>query len=125
MKSLMLVVCTVAVLVMPPGAAVQDSGHGDSPKVTISIGSLTQIGATMLKPGDYRFQCKHVDGKTVLVITVVGTGKEILRVPCEEEAIGQKIGHSELRSIIRPDGVRILQSVRIKGETIGHRLVAD
>jgi hypothetical protein len=44
-------------------------------------------------------------------------------VPCEQESLDAKIVNSELRAIVNPNGTRVLQSVRIKGETIAHRLV--
>ena len=49
--------------------------------------------------------------------------KEVARVPCTEEAMPEKIADSQLRSFVRSDGLRALQSVRIKGETIAHRVV--
>lgn len=39
----------------------------------------TIVGTTTLKPGDYRFPCKHLDGKSFLVISEVGSGKELAR----------------------------------------------
>jgi hypothetical protein len=121
MKTLILAVCAAAVVLFPLRAAAQASGH-DSPKVTISVPNPTLVGTTQLKPGDYRFQCKHIDGKTFLIVSEVD-GKELVRVPCEEQSLSDKVVASELRSIIQPDGTRHLQSVRIKGETIGHRVV--
>lgn len=125
MKTLMFAVCVAAAVLIPwSAAAAQNPAHGDSPKVSISVAQATTVGGTLLKPGEYRFQCKHFDGKTFLVISEIGKGKELLRVPCTEESLQQKAEYSELRSLIAADGTRVLQSVRIKGETIGHR-VAD
>lgn len=124
MKTLMFAVCAVAAVLIPGRVAAQDPAHADSPKVSITVADPTIVGGTVLKPGDYRFQCRHFDGKTFLVVSDVGTGKEIVRVPCAEESLPQKTEYSELRSLLRPDGTRVLQSVRIKGETIAHR-VAD
>jgi len=123
MKSLMFAVCVATVVLFPLRAAAQSPAHVDSPKVTISIPNAVTVGTTVLKPGDYKFQCRHFDGKSFLVVTDVETAKEILRVPCQEESLNQKIADSELRSIVRPDGTRSLQSVRIKGETIAHQIV--
>jgi hypothetical protein len=123
MKTLMFAVCVAAAVLIPwSAAAAQNPAHGDSPKVSISVAQPTSIGNAILKPGDYRFQCKHIDGKTFLVVSQVDTGKELVRVPCTEESLPQKAEYSELRSIIAADGTRVLQSVRIKGETIGHRV---
>ncbi len=123
MRSLMFAVCAAAVLLLPVRAVAQTPAHADSPKVTITVATATLVGTTTLKPADYRFQCKHFDGKTFLVISEVGTGKEVTRVPCEEESLTQKSEFSELRSVVKTDGTRALQSVRIKGETIAHRIV--
>ena len=122
MKNLTLALCAALAVLLPVRAAAQTMEH-DSPKVTISVASPTLVGTTVLKAGDYRFQCKHVGGKSFLVVSEVGTGKELVRVPCEQEALPAKIVNSELRSIVRPDGTRALQSVRIKGEAVGHRVV--
>ncbi len=125
MRSLMFAVCAAAVLMLPVRAAAQNPAHvaADSPKVTITVSNPTLVGTTTLKPGDYRFQCKHLDGKSFLVISEVGSGKELARVPCEQETLTQKSEFSELRSVVKTDGTRALQSVRIKGETIAHRIV--
>jgi hypothetical protein len=122
MKTLILAVCAAVVVLFPLRAAAQAAGH-DSPKVTISVSNRTLVGTAVLEAGEYRFQCKHIDGRTFLVVTTVGTGKELLRVPCEEESLSGKTTASEIHSVIRPDGMRVLQSVRIKGETIAHRLL--
>jgi hypothetical protein len=123
MKTLILAMSAAAVLLFPLRAAAQATGH-DSPKVTISVTNPTLVGTTVLKEGDYRFQCKHIDGKTFLIVSVAGTGTELLRVPCEEQSLSSKTAASELHSVVRPDGTRVLQSVRIKGEMVAHR-VAD
>jgi hypothetical protein len=121
MKTLILAVCAAAVVLFPLRAVAQTPGH-DSPRVTISVPNATLVGTTVLKPGEYRFQCKHIEGKSFLVVSDAGSGKELLRVPCEEQALSDKVLASELHSVVRPDGTRVLQSVRIKGETIGHRV---
>lgn len=123
MKSLILAGCAALVLVLPFRATAQEPAHAaDSPRVTITVDNPTLVGDTMIKPGQYKFQCKHVAGKSFLVVTNENN-KEVARVPCTEEAMPQKIENSELRAIVRADGLRALQSVRIKGETIAHRIV--
>jgi hypothetical protein len=124
MKSLMLVACAALVVLFPLRAAAQDATHvADSPKVTITVENPTLVGTTVLKPGEYKFQCRHVDGKSFLVVTDTSSAKEIVRVPCTQETLKEKVADSQLRSILQPDGSRKLQSVRIKGETIGHTVV--
>lgn len=72
---------------------------------------------------DYRFECRAIDGKTFLIVSSIETKKEILRVRCGQEALNARVSDSGLRSTIPPDGVRVLQSVRIRGEQIAHRIV--
>jgi hypothetical protein len=121
MRSLMLAVCVAAVL-LPLRAAAQEAASADSPRVTITVANPTLVGDTLLAPGEYRFQCRHVDGRTFLVVTAPHGDKEIARVPCEQEVLPDKIVNSELRSVIAADGMRTLQSVRIKGEFVAHRV---
>jgi hypothetical protein len=123
MTRLLLAVCAVVLVLVPWRAAAQTPAHGNSPRVTITVNDPTLIGQTILKPGEYRFQCRHIDGKTFLVVTAAESGAEIVRVPCEEEALTGKVENSELRAIVGADGTRKLQSVRIKNETIAHRIV--
>jgi hypothetical protein len=121
MRSLTVAVCTALVVLLPWRAVAQEPPAADSPRVTITIDNPTLVGETMIKPGPYKFQCRHLDGKSVLVVTDE-KNKEVARVPCTQEALPQKIENSELRSIVRADGFRSLQSVRIKGETVAHRI---
>ena len=123
MRSLILGACTALVVLLPFRAGAQEPAHAvDSPRVTITVDNPTLVGDTMIKPGQYKFQCRHVDGKSFLVVTAEND-KEVARVPCTQDALPQKSENSELRAIVRPDGLRALQSVRIKGETIAHRIV--
>jgi hypothetical protein len=122
MKSLILAACAALVVLLPYRAVAQEPAHAvDSPRVTITVDNPTLVGDTMIKPGQYKFQCRHVDGKSFLVVTNE-SNKEVARVPCTQEALPQKIENSELRAIVRADGLRALQSVRIKGETVAHRI---
>jgi hypothetical protein len=122
MRSLMFAVCVAFGVFFPLRADAQTALYADSPKVTITVGNPTLVGSTVLAPGQYRFQCRHFDGKTFLVISEVDSKKEILRVACEQESLDGKIVSSELRAIVKPNGTRVLQSVRIKGETTAHRI---
>ena len=122
MRSLILALCTALVVLLPFRAVAQEPAHvADSPRVTITVDNPTLVGDTMLKPGQYKFQCRHFDGKSFLVV-IAENNKEVARVPCTQESLSQKIENSELRAIIRADGLRSLQSVRIKGETVAHRI---
>ena len=122
MKRLVFVACaSLAVLVFPLRA---DAQHAyDSPKTTLPVTKALAVGTTILQPGTYKFQCRTFDGRTFLVITSVDTGKELARVPCVRETLDAKVTDSDYRSLAGTDGTRTLISVRIKGETVAHRVV--
>jgi hypothetical protein len=123
MKRLVFVACaSLAVLVFPLRADAQRA-HADSPKTTLPVTKALAVGTTVLPPGAYKFQCRTFDGRTFLVVTSVETGKEIARVACVRETLDAKVTDSDYRSIAREDGTRMLISVRIKGETVAHRVV--
>ena len=44
-------------------------------------------------------------------------------MPCVQETLDATVTDSDYRSIAREDGKRTLTSVRIKGESVAHRLV--
>ena len=126
MKRLMLVTfAALAVVLLPLRAAAQQPMHADSPKVTISVSEDLTVGTTVLKPGDYRFQCKTFDGKTFLIISSVETGKEITRVACVREMLDGKVTDSQYRALRDASGKRVLTHVRIKGETAEHKIVVN
>jgi hypothetical protein len=124
MKRLILAAAAFAVLAPPVLAAARPT-HVDSPKLTVVVAQDLVVGMTILKPGEYKFQCRMFDGTTFLVVTAVDTGKEITRVPCTQEMRENKITESEYRTLVRPDGKHSLTLVRIKGEAVAHRLVLN
>ena len=124
MKRLLLIACAAIILcALPVRILAQPPAHADSPKVTMSVTQPLVVGPNILQPGDYKFQCRTFFGKTFLVVTNVVTGKEVLRVACEREMLEGRVTESDLRSLTRPDGKRLLTSVRIKGEIVSHRIV--
>ena len=124
MKRVIVFLSIVALFVALPRAAFAQ-GHPNSPKAEFNLSKSLVVGTTTLKPGLYTFQCLFVDGKDVLVVTSAEDGKEIARVPCTPEQLSGKIDMSDFRSITRSDGAQALTAVRIKGETVAHRLVLD
>jgi len=126
MKRMLVLVGAVAVLVALPHAAVaQDHSEANSPKAEFQISKSLVVGTTTLPPGTYRFQCVFADGKHFLVVTSADDGKELARVPCTPEQLSGKTQLSDFRSITKPDGSQALTAVRIKGETVAHRLVLE
>jgi hypothetical protein len=128
MKKMIAVLSLLATLLMPARALAQTTApHNhpyDSPKATINVDQDLVVGTTTLKPGEYRFQCRTIDGRTFLVVTLVKGDKEIARVPCEREQLNVAISESEFRTI-RRDGRHVLVSVRIKGESVAHIVVVN
>ena len=128
MNKIMAVLGLLAVLVLPARAFAQAAApHNhpyDSPKATIVVDQDLVVGTTTLKPGEYKFQCRTIDGRTFLVVTLVNRDKEIARVPCEREQLNGAISESEFRTITR-DGRHVLVSLRIKGESVAHTVVVN
>lgn len=116
------IACAVAVLMSPVRAFAQPA-HTDSPKTTLTVTHTMIVGTVMLQPGDYKFQCRMFGGKTFLVVSSISSGKEIARVPCERQTLDAPVANSDYRADVRADGKRTLTMVRIKGESVAHRLI--
>jgi len=123
MKNLAAAFAVLAVVALPAGAAAQEHSHAKSPKSDLHVSEPIVVGDTTLKFGDYTFQCIEIDGKNFLVVKS-DEGKEVARVPCEAETLSSKVTSSDFRSTVK-DGKRYITAVRIKGETVAHRVVAN
>ena len=124
MKRIFVLICAVAVLAaLPHSAFAQDHSEANSPKAEFQISKPLVVGTTTLPAGTYYFQCVFMDGNHFLVVTSADDGKELARVPCKSEQLTGKIQLSDFRSVTRPDGSQALTAVRIKGESIAHRLL--
>jgi len=126
MKKTIAAIALAAATLLPIRAIAQAAHEHpyDSPRATISVERDLVVGTTILKPGEYKFQCRTFDGKTFLVVTAAN-GKELARVPCVKEKLDAQVTETEFRSIAQPDGTRVLVSVRIKGEAAAHTVVVD
>ena len=127
MKKMIAAFTLVAASVLPVRAIAQTAHEHpyDSPKATISVEKDLVVGTTVLKTGEYKFQCRTFEGKTFLVVTDAHTGKELARVPCVRETLDAQVSDTQFRSVVRQDGAHVLVSVRIKGEAFAHNLVVD
>ena len=122
MKRLIFATCLLAALAFPLRAFSQVPHTADSRKADLHLSSSLVVGTTTLRAGDYLFQCRHIDGKDFLVVTSAENGKEVARVPCRAEALDSKASTTEFRSTKSADGTNTLTAVRIKGESIAHRI---
>jgi hypothetical protein len=110
---------------LPTFASAQSIHAANSPKADFRLVAPLAVGPATLPAGEYKFQCKTIDGQDFLVVTSDQDGREVARVPCRPEQLQQKTETSDFRSVFGPDGVQILTAVRIKGEMVEHRLVLD
>jgi hypothetical protein len=127
MKKMIAAFTLVAASLLPVRAIAQTAHDHpyDSPKATISVEKDLVVGTTVLKTGEYKFQCRTFEGKTFLVVTDAQTGKELARVPCVREMLDAQVTDTQFRSVVRQDGTRVLISLRIRGEAFAHNLVVD
>lgn len=110
-----------ALFALPNRAAAQHPEK--SAKADLHVSQTLVVGGVTLKTGDYKFECKHVDGKQMLVVTDIDSGKEVARVPCTPENLAAKARENQFRSRPGFDGVPELTAVQIKGETVVHRVI--
>lgn len=82
--------------------------------------SPMRVGDTLLKSGNYVFQHK-IEGEDHLVI-FQRAGKEVARVKCRLESLGQKAQRTTLYLHTGDGGEVILHAVVVKGETVKHLL---
>ncbi len=127
MKRILIAACGVLAFVAWPvlGSAQPTHHAANSPKTDFHISQPLTVGGETLKPGDYTFQCKKINGQDVLVVTSAEDGREVARVPCRPESLATKTSVSELRSVPRPEGGNALTAIRIKGESVAHRVVTE
>ncbi len=113
----------LAMLVLPTLASAQAVHSANSPRADLLLTEPLVVGSATLSPGDYRFQCKRIGEQEFLVVTSAEDGREVARVPCKPEALEKKVDISDFRSVAGPDGVHSLTAVRIKGESMAHRVI--
>ena len=98
----------------------------------VELTAETRIGATVLKPGHYRFRHATQDGQHYLVINqrpamrraneshAMGGGKEIARVPCEIVPLDATAKDTATYITTQPDGPQVITQIRVRGERGGH-----
>jgi hypothetical protein len=109
-----------AALTAAPAAAQAPQGHGGGKAAVTEVAKALLVGTVTVEPGTYRFECKHLDGRDYLVVSIVESKEEVAKVPCTPINLERKVQYTELRTMKRPDGALVLTQVRIAGETIAH-----
>ena len=94
-------------------------------KAVIGLSSEARAGNLVLPSGTYQIQ--HVDHSLVFRKVITGSysgtqkvGKEVGRVPCDEELLSDKIERTETRMVTDPAGNTRITELRIKGENVRH-----
>jgi hypothetical protein len=123
MKRFILAASVALVALLLPLRAAAQPTHADSPKVSLTVANELAVGTATLQPGEYKIQCKTIEGKTFLVVVSTETGKEVARVACVQEAFDGKVPDTTYGTKTE-GGKRTLTWVRIKGETSQHKVVA-
>jgi hypothetical protein len=124
-RTLVATVAAFVVMAFPAVGSAQTEHHvANSKKADFHVSQALAVGNETLKPGDYRFQCVKINGEDMLIVTSADTGKEVARVPCKMEQLDKKTEVSELRTVTKA-GANALSAVRIKGETIAHRVAVN
>jgi hypothetical protein len=124
MKRFILAASVAVVALLLPLRAAAQPAHADSPKATLIVANELVVGTATLLPGEYKIQCKTIEGKTFLVVVFTETGREVARVACVREAFDGKVPDTTYGTTPDPAGKRTLTWVRIKGETSQHKVVA-
>jgi hypothetical protein len=120
----LIVVCGVLLLLAVPGFAAAQASHPEnSGKADFNSSTSFVVGSQTVPAGEYKFQCKTIDGRHYMVVTSADDGAEVARVPCEPEMLSAKAGNSEIRSMSRQGGPTVISSVRFKGEMVAHRII--
>lgn len=99
-------------------------------KGELPISSPTRVGDVLLEPGTYRVQ-HLVEGDDHFVVFSKlphprpgyqhsGEGKEVARVKCRLEPLGEKAKHSGMRFGTNAAGEATVEEVHMKGEDVRH-----
>lgn len=96
---------------------------------SVSFDSDVRVGDTLLKKGEYIIQHQVEGADHVFVFKRAirrynypepEPGKEIARVKCKVEPLGEKSPHSGLRYGTNAAGEKTVEEIHIQGETVKH-----
>ena len=95
-------------------------------KGVILFDAPVRVGDTLLKPGKYQIQHVMEGQDHVIVFTKMShqspsvPTKEVTRVKCKVEPLGEKAKHSGLRFGTNTAGEKTVEEVHIQGESVKH-----
>ncbi len=130
-----MLVLLLAMSSLPALAQHEGAQHGDmvviGKKGIIPFSTPVRVGETLLKPGDYQIQHVMEGQDHVIVFTKMssaGSGgylpsrptKEVTRVKCNVEPLGEKAKHNGIRFGTNSAGEKTVEEVHIKGENVKH-----
>ena len=121
MKRLLIVLSCAAAVLFLSTPAIAQSAHVHGGKARLQVSTPLQVGSTTIQPGDYKFQCRNIDGTDYLVVTFAATGQEAARVPSNPETLDRRCRNrfSDCGRLRRHEEARRGQSA----ETIAHAVV--
>lgn len=100
-------------------------------KQVIPFDTPVRVGDTLLKPGDYQIQHVMEGQDHVIVFTKMSHAapgnnppsrptKEVTRVKCRVEPLGEKAKHGGMRFGTNAAGEKTVEEVHIQGENVKH-----
>ncbi len=122
MKHFLIALSALSILALAPAVASAQTDHPVS-KATIVFSQPVIIGTQTVPAGEYRFECRVVDGQHTMIVTSRATGKEVARLKCTPVSLDTIVELTQYRSAKAADGTLVVTEVRIHGEKVGHRIV--
>lgn len=130
-KTVILVI-TLAIMSLPVIA--QHGGHADGDQAgkkhenkihvgkrgEISFNTDTRVGDALLPAGAYQFQHIVEGDDHVVVFKKAGTGKEVVRVKCMIEPLGEKAEQTTIYSAKNAAGENVVRQILVGGENVKH-----
>lgn len=120
-------VLMVGLFSLPLLAQHHDAQHKDEGMIHVgkkgetNLSSPLRVGETVLKPGRYQF--KHtMEGDDHVVAFLTTDGKEVARVKCKLEPLGEKAKVTAIHTSPGTGGERLLTAVQVQGENAKHIL---
>lgn len=126
-----LLIFLVGVFSLPATARQEEMAHLGK-KGEIRFDSSVWVGEVLLKPGDYQIQHRLEGQDHVIVFRKLlhppgglgrgplEPGKEVARVKCRVEPLGEKAKHHGIRFGTNAAGEKTVEEVHIQGESVKH-----